>query len=55
MRAMQAEERDVQLFFVVLRDVFSRCTKQTLKRIRGDLAAETVARAVNHFVLKVDI
>lgn len=54
-RAMRAEERAVQLFFVVPPDVFSSYTKQTLKRIRGDLAAENVARAVKQFVLKVVI
>ena len=54
-RAMQAKEGAVQLFFVVPPDVFSSYTKQTLKRIRGDLAAEKVARAVKQFVLKVDI
>lgn len=54
-RAMQAEMRDVQFFFVVPPDVFSSYTKQTLKRIRGDLPAESVARAVKQFVLKVDI
>ncbi len=52
-RAMRAEERAVQLFFVVPPDVFSSYTKQTLKRIRGDFAAENVARAVKQFVLKV--
>ena len=54
-RAMQAEERDVQLFFVVPPDVFSSYTKQTLKRIRGDLAAKSVAHAVKQFVLRLDI
>lgn len=54
-RAMQAEEREVQLFFVVPPDVFSSYTKQTLKRIRGDLEAENVARAVKQFVLKIVI
>jgi len=53
--AMQAEERDVQLFFVVPRDVFSSYTEQTLKRIRGDTAAEGVTCAVKHFVLRIDI
>lgn len=56
-RAMQAQERDVQLFHVVPPDVFCshRYKKQTLKRIRGDTAAESVARAVKHFALKVDV
>ncbi len=53
--AMQAEERDVQLFLVVLRDDFSRYTTQTLKRIGGDSAAESVAHAVKQFVLRLDI
>ena len=55
MRAMQAEEQNVQLFFVVPPDVFSKYSKQTLKRIRGDLTAENVARGVKQFVLKIDL
>ena len=54
-RAMQAEEQNVQLFFVVPPDVFSKYSKQTLKRIRGDLTAENVARGVKQFVLKIDL
>ena len=54
-RAMQGGGRDVELFFVVPRDVFSRYTEQTLERIRGDLAAEIVARSVKQYVLRIDI
>ena len=54
-RAMRAEERAVQLFFVVPPEVFSSYTKQTFKRIRGELAAENVTRAVKQFVLEVVI
>ena len=54
-RAMQAEEGDVQIFIVVPPDVFSNYTKQTLKRSRGDLEAESAARAVKQFVFKVEI
>ena len=51
--AMQAEEREVQLFFVVPPDVFTSYPRQTLKRIRGDLAAASVARAIKQFVLNL--
>ena len=54
-RAMQGRGPDVELFFVVSRDVFSRFTEQTLDRIREDLAAENVARAVKQYVLRIDI
>ena len=54
-RAMQGRGQDVELFFVVPQDVFSRYTEQTLERIRGDLAAEGVARAVKQYVLRIDI
>ena len=54
-RAMHAPEQDVQLYFVVPPNVFRSYTKQSLKRIRGDLAAEHVARAVKQFVLKLEI
>ena len=53
-RGMQAEEQDVQLFFVVPPDVFGSYPKQTLEQIRGDHAAEGVNRAVKQFVLRVD-
>ena len=53
--AMQATERAVQLFFVVPPHVFSSYTTQTLKQIRGDLAAENVAGAGKQFVLKAGI
>ena len=47
--AMQAEEREVQLFFVVPADidVFASYPRQ-MKRIRGDLAAASVAAARSH-------
>jgi len=54
-REMQAKEQDMQLFFVAPPDEFRSYTKQTLERIRGDLAAESVARVVKQFVLKVDL
>ena len=54
-RAMQALEQNVQLFFVVPPDMFNSYSKQTLKRIRRDLAAECVARAVKQFVLRINI
>ena len=54
-RAMQAKERAVQLFFVVPPHVFSSYMTQTLKQIRGDLTAENVAGAGKQFVLKVGI
>ena len=54
-RGMQAEERDVKLFFMVPPAVFGSYPKQTLKRIRGDHAAEGVDPAVKQFVFRVDI
>ena len=51
---MQAAQEQVKLYFVVPPDVFQGYTKQTLKRIRGDLEAANVARAVKQFVLRLD-
>ena len=53
-RAMRAPIDQVRLYFVVTPDVFRRYTKQTLKRIRGDLEAALLARSVSQYVLKLD-
>ena len=49
--AMQAKEREVQLFFVVPPDVVASYPRQTLKRIREDFAAASVAHAIKQYVL----
>ena len=52
--AMRAPVEQVRLYFVVTPDVFRGYTKQTLKRIRGDLEAAHLARSVSQYVLKLD-
>ena len=54
-RALQADESVVELYFVVPPDVFDTYTKQTLKRIRGELEAASVAHSVTQYVLKLEI
>ena len=53
-RAMRAPVEQVRLYFVVTPDVFSRYSKQTLKRNRGYLEAAHLARSVSQYVLKLD-
>ena len=53
--AMQASQSQVQLYFAVPPDKFAPFTKQTLKRIRGDVEAASVARSVKQYVLKIEL
>ena len=54
-QAMQASQSQVQLYFAVPPDKFTAFTKQTLKRVRGDVEAASVARSVKQYVLKIEL